>query len=211
MGYFLLYESMLDCVLWARDKYLAKDGLMLPDKIHMYIAAVEDGQYKRQKRTFWKDVYGVDMSCMVPTVMRDPLIDVVPSNAIISSSDKILEIDLCTMKPSEVEFCSTYALRMKHNDTVHGLVAWWDAEFLRLPNPVTLSTSPYSKATHWKQTLFYTSSDVDVKRGDVLKGSIANRKSLTNFRELDIKISYHLVNEAENLNRKVAVDLFKLR
>lgn len=43
MGYFLLYESMLDCVLWARDKYLAKDGLMLPDKIHMYIAAVEDG------------------------------------------------------------------------------------------------------------------------------------------------------------------------
>lgn len=53
MGYFLLYESMLDCVLWARDKYLAKDGLMLPDKVHMYIAAVEDGQYKRQKRTFW--------------------------------------------------------------------------------------------------------------------------------------------------------------
>jgi len=24
MGYFLLYESMLDCVLWARDKYLNK-------------------------------------------------------------------------------------------------------------------------------------------------------------------------------------------
>ena len=22
MGYYLLYESMLDCVLWARDKYL---------------------------------------------------------------------------------------------------------------------------------------------------------------------------------------------
>lgn len=32
MGYFLLYESMLDCVLWARDKYLAKGGKMLPDK-----------------------------------------------------------------------------------------------------------------------------------------------------------------------------------
>lgn len=32
MGYFLLYESMLDSVLWARDKYLAKDGKMLPDR-----------------------------------------------------------------------------------------------------------------------------------------------------------------------------------
>jgi protein arginine N-methyltransferase 1 len=32
MGYFLLYESMLDTVLYARDKYLAKDGKMLPDR-----------------------------------------------------------------------------------------------------------------------------------------------------------------------------------
>ena len=46
MGYFLLYESMLDSVLWARDKYLVKGGKMLPDKVEMYIAAVEDGQYK---------------------------------------------------------------------------------------------------------------------------------------------------------------------
>lgn len=28
MGYFLFYESMLDCVLWARDKYLKPDGLV---------------------------------------------------------------------------------------------------------------------------------------------------------------------------------------
>jgi protein arginine N-methyltransferase 1 len=33
MGYFLLYESMLDSVLWARDKYLNKEtGKMLPDR-----------------------------------------------------------------------------------------------------------------------------------------------------------------------------------
>ena len=58
MGYFLLYESMLDTVLWARDKYLVKGGKMLPDKLHMYVAALEDGQYKQQKKEFWKDVYG---------------------------------------------------------------------------------------------------------------------------------------------------------
>jgi protein arginine N-methyltransferase 1 len=42
MGYFLLYESMLDSVLWARDKYLVKGGKMLPDKVSIYIAAIED-------------------------------------------------------------------------------------------------------------------------------------------------------------------------
>ncbi len=111
MGYFLLYESMLDSVLWARDKYLVADGKMLPDKLHMYVAAIEDGNYKKQKREFWNDVYGVNMSCLQTTVMREPLVDIVSSNAIISTPSKILELNLCKMKPSEVEFTAEYSLK----------------------------------------------------------------------------------------------------
>lgn len=49
MGYFLLYESMLDTVLLARDKYLKKDGLIFPDNASLYIAAIEDQDYKEEK------------------------------------------------------------------------------------------------------------------------------------------------------------------
>jgi len=84
MGYFLFYESMLDSVLWARDKYLIPGGKMLPDKVHMYMAAIEDGSYKQSKKNFWNDVYGVNMSIMAPNVIREPLVDVVSSNSIIS-------------------------------------------------------------------------------------------------------------------------------
>ena len=49
MGYFLLYESMLDTVLYARDTYLAEDGKIFPDKATMYVAAIEDGEYKDDK------------------------------------------------------------------------------------------------------------------------------------------------------------------
>jgi len=49
MGYFLLYESMLDTVLLARDKYLAPDGLLFPDKATIYLAAIEDQDYKEEK------------------------------------------------------------------------------------------------------------------------------------------------------------------
>jgi type I protein arginine methyltransferase len=150
MGYFLLYESMLDSVLWARDKYLVKGGKMLPDKVQMYVAAIEDGQYKQEKRNFWNDVYSTDMSCLTSTVLREPLVDKVPSQAIISSTAKICELDLCTMKPSDVEFTCGYKVTMNFNEKCHGLVAWWDSEFSNLKNPVMLSTSPYSKCTHWK-------------------------------------------------------------
>lgn len=49
MGYFLLYESMLDTVLYARDKYLSSNGLMFPDKATIYMAGIEDGDYKDEK------------------------------------------------------------------------------------------------------------------------------------------------------------------
>ena len=49
MGYFLLYESMLDTVLYARDKYLAPQGLIFPDKATIFMAGIEDGEYKDEK------------------------------------------------------------------------------------------------------------------------------------------------------------------
>lgn len=115
MGYFLLYESMLDSVLWARDKYLVKGGKMLPDRVSIYMAGLEDAKYKAEKKSFWDDVYMVDMSCMAATVLRDPLVDIVNSSAVVTSSAKILQLNLCTMKPSDVEFTAGYQLHCPEN------------------------------------------------------------------------------------------------
>jgi protein arginine N-methyltransferase 1 len=49
MGYFLLYESMLDTVLLARDRYLKPGGLIFPDTATLYLAAIEDQEYKEEK------------------------------------------------------------------------------------------------------------------------------------------------------------------
>ena len=49
MGYFLLYESMLDTVLYARDAYLVENGLIFPDKATIHMAGIEDGEYKEEK------------------------------------------------------------------------------------------------------------------------------------------------------------------
>lgn len=49
MGYFLFYESMLDTVLVARDRYLVEGGMIFPDKANLHVAAIEDGEYKEDK------------------------------------------------------------------------------------------------------------------------------------------------------------------
>ena len=131
------------------------------------------------------------MSCLTPTVMKEPLVDTVDSNMIMSDSCKVLDLDLVNCRKEDVNFSSQYTLNMKYTDRVHGLVAWFDTPFDRLERPVMLSTSPYKKYTHWKQTVFYMEEDIDVRDGDVLYGSVACRQSTDNFRELDVKISYH--------------------
>lgn len=42
MGYFLLFESMLDSLIFARDKYLNKNGTMLPNECNLFISGISD-------------------------------------------------------------------------------------------------------------------------------------------------------------------------
>lgn len=158
MGYFLLYESMLDSVITVRDKYLKKGGTVFPNKALVYVSAIEDDVFYQKKVSHWTDVYGFDMSCMKTAVLREAQIDLVDPRQIVSTACKVLDLDLNTMKKEEVNFSSRYSLKMLRNEKVHGLIGWFDCIFEDPKRPelkVTLSTSPYKKATHWKQTTFY--------------------------------------------------------
>lgn len=61
MGYFLLYESMFDSVLYARDKWLVKGGMLFPDRAKMYVAAMDDEAYYKKKlvNTFLFRIFGI--------------------------------------------------------------------------------------------------------------------------------------------------------
>ena len=106
MGYFLLYESMLPTVLWARDQYLVEGGLIFPSKASIYIAALEDEKYKKEKIHFWDDVYGFDMSCIKPVALREPLVDVVEAENIVSDDLSIIDIDVSKCLPKSWNFQS---------------------------------------------------------------------------------------------------------
>lgn len=97
MGYFLLYESMLDCVLFARDKWLVPGGLLFPDRAVLYVASIEDGEYMAEKMNFWDNLYGVGMKCIKNWVMKEPLVECCPSKNINGDCSAILDIDLYTV------------------------------------------------------------------------------------------------------------------
>ncbi|KAB5547430.1 hypothetical protein DKX38_010836 [Salix brachista] len=66
MGYMLLYESMLGSVITARDRWLKHGGLILPSNATLYMAPVTHPDRYRESIEFWRNVYGIDMSAMLP-------------------------------------------------------------------------------------------------------------------------------------------------
>lgn len=133
MGYCLLYESMLDSVLWARDKYLKKDGLILPDHCKLYMAAIEDQCYKAEKVSFWTNVYGVNMNAVKKSVLYEPIVDNINGTDIMSSICMVKEIDLYTVKKEDLDFSQAYELTLDgHNGIIHGMVIWFDCAFSKM-------------------------------------------------------------------------------
>ncbi len=106
MGYFLLYESMLDSIIDVRDKYLKKGGTVFPNRAQIFLAAVEDEKFYSYKVGHWNDVYGFNMSCMSNAVLREAQIDFVSPFKIVSTESKVLDLNLNTMKKDEVNFSS---------------------------------------------------------------------------------------------------------
>ncbi|RKP12055.1 S-adenosyl-L-methionine-dependent methyltransferase [Piptocephalis cylindrospora] len=203
MGYFLLYESMLDTVLVARDRWLAKDGLIFPDKAVMHIASIEDGQYREEKIDFWDNVYGFKMTSIRDAALKEPLVDVVDPSNVNSSASAFKEIDILTVTKEDLAFTAPFRITSNRDDYVHAFIAWFDIVFSACHKPIHFSTGPAAKYTHWKQTVFYTPDAMVVEAGDVIEGSITCKPNTDNPRDLDIDISYEHEGKAGTTKESV--------
>lgn len=190
MGYFLLYESMLDTVILARDKYLKPGGLMFPDEATLYVAAIEDSDYKEEKINFWDNVYGFDYSCIKDIALKEPLVDTVELKAVVTDPCLIKHIDLLTVKKEDLTFSAPFSIKARRDDYVHAYLAWFDIAFKACHKPVTFSTGPHAKYTHWKQTVFYTPETIIVSADENITGELHCAPNARNPRDLDITISY---------------------
>lgn len=95
------------------------------------------------------------MKCIKQWVLSEPLIDPINCQDIITTNKKFYDINLETVKKEELDFNSDFTLKVEADGVIHGFVTWFDTAFSHGKSKINLSTSPYKKQTHWKQTLFY--------------------------------------------------------
>ncbi|XP_053600412.1 protein arginine N-methyltransferase 1 [Plodia interpunctella] len=188
MGYFLLFEGMLDSVIYAREHCLKPGGLLLPNKCNISLVASGDVDTHKKLIEYWSDVYGYKMNCMKSEVVREASVDIVGSKHIISEACVVKEIDINTCNTDIMDFTSQFRLPITRDGSLTSLVGYFDT-FFDLPHSVSFSTGPETTPTHWKQTVFYFKDCKSVKQGDVIEGTIICSRQKTDARALSVQIN----------------------
>ena len=96
MGNALFHESLISSVLAARDRWLVKGGLMLPDKATLYIAATS--LRVAESKDWWGNVHGFDMGCVSVASLKEVEILPLKESDIVTAPCLLAEFSLHNCK-----------------------------------------------------------------------------------------------------------------
>ncbi|CAF3719429.1 unnamed protein product [Adineta steineri] len=202
MGYSLFYDSIIQSVIYARDKYLKPDGIIFPDRATMYMVGIEDREYKEDKVEWWSSVYGYNMGCLKNYVMREPLVDTVDKRQICTDHFPIKTFDLKTMTINDIGIDAKFRLRASRDDYLHAFVTYFVAEFTACTQRTVINTAPGAGYTHWKQTVFYFPDYATLKQDEVVEGTFSCKVNLENTKKLNFDIDFQFNGQIASLHSK---------
>ena len=135
MGYGLFFESMLDSVLVARDRYLDKEngGIMVPSHASIFVQGLSCAN------SFWDEVYGFDFSYMKDYVPRDEMVITVKPEDIVTNRACVREFDLAKVTKEDLDFIEGFSLDVQAGERkLSGIVVSFDC---RMTEDAVLSTA----------------------------------------------------------------------
>ncbi|EPB81838.1 hypothetical protein HMPREF1544_11422 [Mucor circinelloides 1006PhL] len=213
MGYFLLFEAMLDSVLVARDRWLAPNGIMAPSQTRILMAALDDKDLKDDRNNFWNDVYGFKMTAMKEPVVNEAIVDFFNASSVVSDIVTLKDLPLQTITVKQLDFVSKFEVQVKRDGVVTAFGGWFDTWFTRdghsipadreaqkVDGEIFMTTGPFGQDTHWKQTSFVLETPIPVKAGDKIQGVFTCHKGTDNPRELECEIEYFVDGQSKVQN-----------
>jgi protein arginine N-methyltransferase 3 len=215
MGYGLLFEAMFDSVIYARDRYLAPGGLMVPSHATLRIAPFADPDFIASHISFWNDVYGFNMRSMLTGIYDEALVRIVDPSTIAGDSSVFLPLPLHTITVDELSFLKEFQVTLKEDiDALDGWAIWFDIFFMpsretpisddAIPSEmqkkgfVAFTTGPDGPETHWQQSILLidhgNKKAVSLKKGQTITGKVGYQKKSEVSRSLDITIDWDAQN-----------------
>ncbi|XP_012534960.1 protein arginine N-methyltransferase 6 [Monomorium pharaonis] len=202
MGFYLVHEGMLDSVLFARDNFLHKDGLLFPSIAKLYASPCQiPSMYK-----FWNNVCGVSMRCMGKdyrkTKSLKPEVLLVNQDDLLAESKLLAWLDLNCVSIEELNLLGgeDYVVVCKEDGRFQGMCIWFAVEF---PDGSELSTGPHDEATHWKQTAIVLPEDIEVMRNEPVAFKLELKRDSSYPRRYNMELT---LLDAEEVDHDIPCD-----
>ena len=168
-GNFMLSEDLLPSLFYARDKYLAEGGHLLPERGEMIAAPVQlDRFYERSLASWHRDEdlmalgldYQIATKYAVNRCYHDNFRAMEP--VVLSPPQVLTALDFNTA--TKAECFSENSYRCDQGGECHGWLGWFRMKL----GEKWMSTGPEASASHWSQVLLPLESTVSLVEGDTL-------------------------------------------
>nr|XP_003700404.1 PREDICTED: protein arginine N-methyltransferase 6 [Megachile rotundata] len=197
MGFYLVHEGMLNSVLFARDNFLKENGMLFPCIAKLYASPCQiPSMYE-----FWDDVDGVNMKCVGKeyrkTKSMKPEIIVVDEKDLLTEGKLLAWLDLQCISIEELNQLGgeEYISVCNKDGRYQGVCIWFDVEF---PDGSELSTSPFHKVTHWKQTAIVLPTDIEVTKDEPIAFKLELTRNSIKPRQYNIELVLLDASEVEH-------------
>ncbi|KAM9966370.1 hypothetical protein ACTFIR_006581 [Dictyostelium discoideum] len=209
MGFYLFHESMLNSVLYARDRYLKDNGIMFPSRADIFLAPVNMNKLMDKKINFWNDVYGFDFSILSEPALQElpaPYVEYLEKDQLVLKENKVLSVNFNTITCEELEDIIIDNIDFKFPEnikpkTIHGFGIWFICYFDGSKGTVELSTAPGDPETHWKQTTILLPSGIDLEGGETMTCRLQMTQDSLNKRIYDLNLEFPDDDEEQEMEQ----------
>ena len=170
-GVLPFHRSRLRVLADARKRMLAPGGVMIPRRDFVWLAAASAPAEHRVVSEPWAtNAYGFDMTAARDIAANQWRRAVLRPEQLVTEPVRIAALDY--LHDAAADLKAVVACPATRDATVHGLCAWFDADFA---DGVGFSNSPGAPAAIYGNALFPWPEPVQVRAGDELRVELAAR------------------------------------
>ncbi|XP_030371995.1 protein arginine N-methyltransferase 1-like [Scaptodrosophila lebanonensis] len=198
MGACLMYNSVIEDVIYARNKWLRPGGSIFPQSAKLYVVATEQDGRPSDVGQRWAHFGGLNLSRIGRVKTHLPEVTDVDNTKILTKRHLLRSLDMRIVKHEDLSFEVPFRLRAVRQAFASSFVVFFDFEFPGDKNMPAVSTSPSGPSTQWKQSLFPLDAHLPMRVDDVLKG---NFKIVRSQLHLDFDIDWSFANDLVTVKR----------
>lgn len=160
IGHIAFEEGMAESLFDARERFLVPGGVLVPEKVDLRVALVEEKEVYPECIDCWQDIGGIDYSPMREEAVKACYLSNLKDRDLLSKPKTFFRADFQARRPLNLK--GKHSFDVCRDGKINGIALWFES---CLSPTVTLSSGPGTR-THWKQCFAPLTEAIHVSMGD---------------------------------------------